>query len=107
MTYRGPSTPYPMTEDEVREACAAWFSQRFGGATDPGMVVIGIETKRVPEGMGFYSERAGRLGRGRAQEGRVLTHNLSFCHEGGQRANPSMSGLSVPPRPPTVIGLRG
>lgn len=54
--YRGPSTPYQMTEDEVREACAAWFAQRFGGAADPGMVRVSIGTKRVPEGMGFYSD---------------------------------------------------
>lgn len=56
MTYRGPSTPYRMTTAEVQEACAAWFAQRFGGAADPAMVEVRIETKRVPEGMGFYSD---------------------------------------------------
>lgn len=56
--YRGPSTPYRMTEAEIQEACAVWFSQRFGGTADPGMVRIGIEARRVPEGMGCYSDEA-------------------------------------------------
>lgn len=55
MTYRGPSGVHPMTEAEIQEACAEWFSKRFGGPADPAMVTVGIEKKCVPEGMGFYS----------------------------------------------------